>query len=187
MAADKVTRLYSVLNVKSVDEAQRTIEGIASTPAPDRYNDIVEPAGIEFKLPLPFLYQHKHSEPIGSVVDARITSDGMAIKAKVASAGIHADIDRAWAYIKAGLVRGLSIGFRSLEDAYDRETGGYHFLRTELMEISAVTIPANAEATITAVKSYDSDAAALGHERRGPVRLDTPSNPPGVSGTKQTA
>ncbi len=30
-----------------------------------------------------------------------------------------------------------------------------HFLRWELMEVSAVTVPANAECTIRTIKSYD--------------------------------
>jgi HK97 family phage prohead protease/HK97 family phage major capsid protein len=179
----KISRAWSTISIKSVDEDKRRIEGIASTPAPDRYNDVVEPRGIEFKLPLPLLYQHRASEPIGTVEKARVTDEGMAITAQIAPAGIHADIDKAWAYIKNGLVRGLSIGFRSLEESYDRETGGFHFIRTELMEISAVTIPANAEATITAVKSFDVDGAAIGQDRKDVVRLDnSKSNQPGAPG-----
>jgi hypothetical protein len=33
--------------------------------------------------------------------------------------------------------------------------GGIHFLKTEVLELSLVTIPANAEATITSVKAID--------------------------------
>jgi hypothetical protein len=49
---------YSLLNIKSIDEEQWIIEGIATTPAPDRVDDIVEPKGAQFTLPVPFLWQH---------------------------------------------------------------------------------------------------------------------------------
>lgn len=176
-----LTRAYSLLTVKSINEDQRTIEGIATTPEPDRMADVVETSGIKYKLPMPFLLQHNSRQPIGKVVSAKVTKDGMVIKAQVAPAGTAGFIDESWALIKAGLIPGLSIGFRSLEESYDRETGGYHFIRTELYEISAVTIPANGDCSILSVKSADSAAlAALGDRRSGVVKLD--KNLPGDSG-----
>lgn len=176
-------RAYSTLEVKSFDDERRIIEGIASTPTPDRMEDIVVPEGIEYSLPLPFLYQHNSRQPIGKVIAAKTDSSAMTIVAQLAPLGTAGFIDEAWNLIKTGLVRGLSIGFRSLEETYDRITGGFKYIRTELFEISAVTIPANAEASITAIKSADAVAlAALGHGRRAPVRLDHKSIIPGVSG-----
>lgn len=158
-----MNRAYSTIEFKSVDGEARTLEGIASTPAPDRMNDVVEPLGMEFKLPYPFLYQHDSRKPIGNVVEARATKDGLKIKVQIAKEGVAPYIDEAWALIKAGLVRGLSIGFRSLEESFDKALNGYRYIRTEIMETSSVTIPANAEATITAIKSIAGDElAALG-------------------------
>jgi hypothetical protein len=48
-------RAYGSLTVKSVDEEQRTLTAIATTPTTDRMGDVVEPQGAEFDLPLPFL------------------------------------------------------------------------------------------------------------------------------------
>jgi HK97 family phage prohead protease len=175
----KTNRLYSLFTIKSVQEDQRTIEGIASTPTPDRMNDIVELDGIAFSLPMPFLYQHNADQPIGHVIAAKKTSDGLVIKAQMAADIGIAYINEAWALIKAGLVQGLSIGFRSVEEAYNRDTGGYHFIKTDLYEISAATIPANAEATILNVKS--AARAASGQKRIGSIST-TPSIRPGVSG-----
>jgi HK97 family phage major capsid protein/HK97 family phage prohead protease len=176
-------RAYALWNVKAVEEDRRTIEGIATTPAPDRMNDVIEPEGVEFKLPLPLLYQHNSRQPIGHVLAAKVTKDGIAVKAQVAAAGVADFIDEAWNLIKAGLVRGLSIGFKSLEESYDRETGGFHFLRTEWIELSAVTIPANAEATITAVKSAAASLrAASGQQTQTAVGLASTVNCPGVAG-----
>jgi hypothetical protein len=76
-----LNRAYSLLEVKSVDEESRTITGIATTPAPDRDGDIVESKGAEFKLPIPLLWQHNSSQPIGHVTSAKVTSSGIEIKA----------------------------------------------------------------------------------------------------------
>ena len=56
-------------------------------------------------------------------------------------------------------MRAVSIGFRSIEHAFMKD-GGIRFLKTEVLELSLVTIPANAEATITAVKSIDRNLRA---------------------------
>ena len=73
------------LTVKSVDDAERVIEGIATTPKPDRVGDIIDPMGAEFELPLPLLWQHDRTQPIGHVVGATVAPDGIQIKAKLAS------------------------------------------------------------------------------------------------------
>lgn len=178
-------RAYSVFEVKAVDDEQGIIEGIASTPTTDRMGDIVEPKGAQFKLPIPLLWQHNSREPLGHVLSAKVTEAGIAIKAKI-ERGVLPEIDRAWALIKSGLVRGLSIGFRSIEDAEIKGTWGTRFMKWEWLELSAVTIPANSEATIQTIKSIcDQDggaasgaqsvAAARGGDRRHPKL-------PGVAG-----
>lgn len=168
-------RAYSLLEIKSIDDEQRIITGIASTPTPDRYGDIVEPKGAEFTLPIPLLWQHRSSEPIGEVFDAKVTANGIEIKARLAKIDepgkLKERIDESWQSLKARLVRGLSIGFSSIE--YSRiENGGLRFLKWAWLELSCVTIPANQEATIQAVKSYAS--AALGTEVPDPARKTTP-------------
>jgi len=63
-------------------------------------------------------------------------------------------VDMAWQAVKARLVRGVSIGFRAL--SYEPlETGGLKYTATEIYELSLVTIPANASATIQTIKSMD--------------------------------
>lgn len=182
-AGEGKMKAYSILELKSFDEDQRILEGIATTPTPDRVNDVIVAEGIEYKLPLPFLYQHNSRQPIGNVIEAKLIKGVMHIKAKIADLRVPGFIDEAWELIKAKLVRGLSIGFRSLEERYDKEIGGYKYLRSEILEISAVTIPANQEATILAVKSYDQAApAAIG--RKAPPVVKIQFNQPGDSGTQ---
>ena len=65
-----MTRAYSLLEIKELDEATRRITGIASTPKTDRAGDIVMPEGAVFTLPIPFLYQHDSRQPMGHVIEA---------------------------------------------------------------------------------------------------------------------
>ncbi len=166
-------KAYSLLQVKSFDAEQRIIKGVASTPSPDRADDIVDPQGAKFALPIPFLWQHMHSQPIGEVTEAVVTDKGIEVTvqiAKIEEEGKLKDrIDEAWQSIKSGLVKGLSIGFRGLTVEDIPRSWGLHFKEWEWFELSAVTIPANAEASITEVKSISKsfeqqEKSALGDE-----------------------
>ena len=132
-------RAYALLTIKSVDEEQRTITGIATTPEPDRMGDVVESDGAEFKLPIPLLWQHDTRAPIGQVIAAKITYDGISVTArmeKVDEPGNLKDrLDEAWLSVKKGLVRGLSIGFKSLESSFLEDTSGIRFIRVALARV----------------------------------------------------
>lgn len=185
-----MNRAYSLLTLKAVDEEQRIITGIATTPSTDRVGDVVEPEGAEFNLPLPFLMHHDSWQPIGHVTKAKVGKGGIEIEAKLVRTdepGTLKDrLDEAWQSIKLGLIRGLSIGFQPLETARIEGTFGYRFIKWALFEISAVTIPANAEANIQAVKSIDSTLrAASGHKQRAVVRLTPPASGKSQSKTPQ--
>lgn len=179
-----LTRGYSLLTLKAIDEDQRLIEGVASTPEVDRVGDVVVPEGAVFKLPLPLLWQHRSDTPIGHVLSATVTKAGIAIKARIAKDLNLPDIDKAWALIKAGLVRGLSIGFKALEmeplNAKD-PWGGQRFLKWEWMELSAVTIAANAAASIHTIKQFDTQQRA----QSGTVDRVSASSPAAVGASRQ--
>jgi len=167
------TKAFSTISIKSTDEEERIIKGVASTPTPDRMEDVVVPEGARFKLPLPLLWQHSSGLPIGHVVEATTTADGIAITAQIAK-GVDETVERAWRFIKSGLVRGLSIGFRALEVEDIKGTWGFRIKEWEWLELSAVTIPANQDASITNVKKFSADPAATGKVRK--------SVTPGVTG-----
>jgi HK97 family phage major capsid protein/HK97 family phage prohead protease len=170
-------RAYSVLTVKKVDPEQRIITGTATTPAPDRMGDIVEPLGVEFKNPMPLLHQHNTEEPVGTVRFDKPTAGGITFTAKMpqidAPGPLRDRVETAWEEVKAGLVRAVSIGFRPLE--YSRmEDGGIRYIRSEVLELSLVTIPAQQAATIDAIKSLDlAQLAASGRSTAG----DRPTPP----------
>ncbi len=76
-----MTKAFSVITVKSINEDndKRIIKGIASTPSPDRDNDVMEMSGVKFALPIPLLWQHNHNQPIGEVTEATVTDEGIEI------------------------------------------------------------------------------------------------------------
>jgi HK97 family phage major capsid protein/HK97 family phage prohead protease len=175
-----MNRAYSVLQVRSVDEDARVIRGIATTPSPDRMGDVVEPLGVSFKNPMPLLWQHNHNQPVGTVKFDKPTKDGITFEASVAKideAGTLKDrVDEAWQSVKAGLVSAVSIGFRSLEHAVMKD-GGWRFIKSEVLELSLVTIPANSDATITAIKKFDAELRAAS----GQTSADEPRHEPSVT------
>ena len=155
-------RAYSLFTVKSVDEAKGVIEGIATTPEPDRVDDIVEPEGVSYRLPMPLLWQHDADAPVGVVERVSVSARGIRIRARIERAlpddppSMRFRLEEAFRSVQRGLVRGLSIGFRPLETSR-LETGGLRFLRWAWHELSLVTIPANADASITNIKRYADD------------------------------
>jgi HK97 family phage major capsid protein/HK97 family phage prohead protease len=175
-----LTRAYALLTVKAVDTHQRTITGIASTPQPDRMGDVVEPLGISYKNPLPLLLYHDAKKPVGQVTFKEPTGDGLEFSATLptidAPGTLRDRVEEAWQSLKAGLLAGVSIGFRAIEEAFNKDTGGYRYLKTEVLELSLVAIPANADATIHTIKELDLAASGRHASRdRDPlpiVRVD---------------
>ncbi|MCK2124409.1 phage major capsid protein [Pseudomonas sp. PNPG3] len=174
-----MNRAYSLLEIKAVDDDARVITGIATTPSPDRMDDVVEPKGAQFKLPIPFLWQHNHDQPVGQVTKATVTDAGIEVTvelARVDEPGTLKDrLDEAWQSIKAKLVRGLSIGFSPIESANIDGSWGRRFLKWEWLELSAVTVPANAGASIQTIKSIDRELRAATGTSALPVVRITPA------------
>ena len=179
-------RAYSVLEIRAVSDDARTIEGIATTPSTDRMGDVVEPMGATFAAELPLLWQHDHAAPIGHVRFGKPTPKGIPFTAQIANVldpGVVKDrLDEAWQSLKARLVRAVSIGFRPIEYAL-MEGGGVRFLKTEILELSCVTVPANADCTITTIRSIDRQLLAASGQSQTAEERDLP----GASGSTTAA
>ncbi|MET3459812.1 HK97 family phage prohead protease [Variovorax atrisoli] len=183
-------RAYSTLEIKALGDdsgdGRRTFKGIASTPTADRVGDVMEPEGAQFKLPIPFLWMHDSSDPIGWITGAKVTAKGIEVEGEVATIAedgpLKERLNTAWQMLKAKLVRGLSIGFKPIEAAQIKGSVGLRYTKWLWFELSAVTVPANAEASLTAIKSIDRALlAASGKQQDRVVRLLAP----GVSGNPQ--
>jgi HK97 family phage major capsid protein len=169
-----LNRAYAFLDVKSVDADRRTFAGIATTPTPDRVDDIIEPLGVEFKNPSPLLLYHDSRLPVGEVTFGKPTSKGVPFTATIpdiAEEGtLKERVDEAWQSVKYGLIKAVSIGFKDVKGFVEPlKSGGLRFLKTNVFELSLVVIPANAEAVITTVKSLDAEHLPASGDEVPPV------------------
>lgn len=153
-----MNRMFSTLTVKSFDEDSGIIKGIASTPTTDKVGDVVEPMGAEFNLPLPLHHEHDRKDVVGTVTEAKATPEGIEFTAQIAK-DVSDQINEVWRRVKAGLIPFVSVGFRAIE--HKAIKGGIHFTKWAWDELSLTTIPANAEARITAIKSTTKPAINL--------------------------
>lgn len=173
-------RAYSVIHTKAFDDENRTFTGIASTPRPDRMKDIVVPEGATFNLPMPLLLHHDHAMPVGQVVAAKVTPQGIEVTCSLPSIEEEGElkkrVDEAWQSLKYQLITALSIGFiPDYKSAERLKDGGYKFSEWDWHELSMVTIPANSDATINLVKSIDTDyLPALGDDESVEDATNTP-------------
>lgn len=94
------------------------------------------------------LWQHDPSEPIGVWDD--LVEDGIGLKGTGRFVLETTRGREAYALLKAGALKGLSIGYREIEAEPD---GNIRLLKKlDLVEISVVSFPANRRARIDAVK-----------------------------------
>ena len=161
-------RVFS-LDIKSLDPDRRTFAGIASTPALDRQGHILDPAGITFTNPVPLLLHHDQKQPVGWVT-LRAAADGIYFDAVVSShdegGRLKDRLDEAWHSVKAGVIKTMSVGWRPIGDAVERLTNGAtKFLKSEIFEVSMVSIPANPQAVILSHKSMPKEPVMTIAER----------------------
>ena len=144
-----------------VSDEAGTFTGFASTfgGEPDSYGDVILPGAFakslaqhQVRKTMPsLLWAHSMGEPIGVWTEMRETSAGLEVKGRLTM-----DVERAreaHALMKDGALS-LSIGFMLPEGgAYTDRNGVRHLREIDLMEVSAVSIPANRNARITQVKA----------------------------------
>lgn len=152
--------LDAPFEVKRLEESG-AFEGYASLfETVDETRDVVSPGafrkslaawGAKGRLPA-LLWQHDAAEPIGIWREMREDARGLFVKGRL----FVDDIPRArqaYALMKAGGLSGLSIGFRTVEAAFDPRARVRRLVEVELFEVSLVTFPALEGARVGAVKA----------------------------------
>lgn len=143
--------------IKSVTEAGE-IEGYVSIYGnKDLNGDIVEPGAFTKTLQesggeVVLLLHHDRTRPIGT---ARLTDDAKGLRL---NGTIETDLpDGSLAHRQAmkKMLKGLSIGYRTVKEMWDDATKAYRLYEVKLFEASMVTIPAN---PLTLIESVKSDA-----------------------------
>jgi uncharacterized protein len=143
------------LELKTLTE-QGTFTGMASVFGNvDLGGDVVEPGAFTRSLQhkngeVPILYQHDTRSPIG-LGRVKETKAGLEITGELVMQTSKAQ--EAYALMKRGVLKGLSIGFDVVRDTV--ANGIRHLHELKLYEVSVVTFPMNESALVTAVKSDD--------------------------------
>lgn len=146
------------------------VSGYASTPTPDRYDDIVEPTAFvrsimnEYKKNPIVLFQHNSDRPIGIVTHMSIDDQGLFVEATIHDEEVGPKVAKR-------ILRTFSIGFiaraiefrdengqllNPAEDNIWREGVKRVITDVDLVEISVVSVPANPDALFTVEKSVKS-------------------------------
>ncbi len=155
-----LNRAYAIVDLKSIDDERRVITGMASTPSVDRQGDIVDPMGLRAAKDIPLFLYHDSNQTVGRTRLGKPTKAGIPFEASIPhvseSGRLKDRVDEAWQMLKYRLITGVSIGFQPVLDKTElMKDGGLRFTEYEVLELSLVPVPANAEATITSIKSID--------------------------------
>jgi len=123
----------------------------------DSYDEIVAPGAFtdslsSGKMPA-LLWQHRSGEPIG--VYTSMAEDNIGLKVSGQLAMKTARGAEAYELLKMKAISGLSIGFQTREDSFDRVTGIRTLKKVDLWEVSLVTFPSNDAARIQGVKNIE--------------------------------
>lgn len=136
--------------IKDISEETGTFTGFASVYGiTDLGGDVVEKGAfkrsINARKAVPILWQHSAPIGLGELEDS---DKGLIVKGKLTLEVNTAK--EALALMKAGVVRGLSIGFQSVKDSV--VDGIRHLHEVKLWEVSLVTFPMLPAAQVTSVK-----------------------------------
>ena len=119
----------------------------------DQHGDIVLPGAFRKSLAergkrVPLLWQHDTTEPIGVL---ELVEDGKGLRVERGEINLETARGReAYALLKQGAIKGLSIGYQVVQDGWQGKVRQLKELK--LLEVSLVTFPANELAGVTAVK-----------------------------------
>lgn len=124
----------------------------------DLGGDVIEPGAFAKSIasgkPFPLLWQHQPDNPIGTVKVSN-TRDGLFVDGAMVMTDPTAQ--KAYTFMKSGVVKGLSIGYDVLQEHYD-DAGIRHLAELKLWEVSCVTFPMNEAAQVFSVKGRSATA-----------------------------
>lgn len=161
---------------KAIAAIGEGMEFVLSDETRDRYGDVIVAAGWDlrwFKKNPVALFGHSSGFPIGRWEDVRVEGTKLVGRLRFAEEGTSPRIDELRRLVEQGILRAVSVGFRPIEDeAIDPKNpwDGRRYLKSELLETSLVSVPANPAALAIAKGMQISDdtlAIAFGEDALG--------------------
>jgi len=156
------TIIRSVLTpeIKNLDILNRIVRFVGATESQDRTGDIIEAAGWQLdnftKNPV-FLWDHNPSlGPIGRIINIVREGSSLLFDVEFATREVSELADRMFKLVRAGFLKAVSVGFIPKEFVFIRdsmdEITGVRFTKQELLELSAVSIPAHQDALMASAE-----------------------------------
>ena len=157
---DDIKRLCETRQVEPND-ADLVLPFTISTSSVDRDNDTIDVNGwtnlAEFRANGPVLWGHDSSlPPIARPLDVWVEGDSLKALAEFTPSDMAHPMGAGFGHsifrmFKGGFMRSTSVGFKPIKFQFnDDRPGGVDFLEQELLEFSAVPIPANPGAVVGA-------------------------------------
>ena len=160
------------LSTFTEDMGNRTVRFTISKEVVDRDGDILRASGVDFtnymKNPVFLSFHNSREFPLGKVT--KFWVEGNSVKADVYFPTIEELstnpeqasekaklVDFCYNCYKTGMLNAVSVGFIPLE--WIETENGFDILKWELLEFSAVAVPANQDAIAEAVKSFGDEFA----------------------------
>lgn len=149
-------------SVRSVSERGFKFTAVTSRLGCDGH--VLVPSGVDLseyrKAPV-ILWQHLASSPVARCTSIGLVDGEVRASAEFAPAGTSAAVDEAFGCVKSGVVGAVSVGFDIVDaeplDPKKGSRGGLCIKRSNLLEISIVSVPADMGALITE-RAYRSNA-----------------------------
>ena len=135
----------------SIDDTG-TVTGIAwPFGKPDSYGDLIDPSAFSFAPEIPMLMEHDGRKVVGIWNSYAVTDKGLEVKGRLFVEGVD-PAKEARRHLKAGVMSGLSIGYR-LHEHKARPEGGRVLTSLTITEISLCHRPVHPDARTIEVKS----------------------------------
>lgn len=145
--------IYKAVELKAVSDGQ--YQFVASDESTDRMGDVIRVSGWElanYKRNPIVLFQHKSDSPVGFSTKVWIEGKALMAQIKLAAEGTSPFIDTLRKLLSQQIIKAVSVGFAPtkqpnyIRDKTNDQVIGLEFVGQELLEISLVSVPANANA-----------------------------------------
>lgn len=152
---EAVFKSYTASSVKGVGKPQdRKVRFVISTETRDRHRDVVMSDGWDLKAYRKngvVLFGHDHrSPPIGKATQVGVQDRQLKATVEFADAETYAFADTIYRLYLGGYMKAASVGFIPKKFEHADDNRGLIFLEQELIEFSAVPVPANPDALVEA-------------------------------------
>ena len=144
-----------MLHVKaSPSDEEYTLNFVGSSETPDRHGDVVKSDGWRldsYKANPVFLWGHDHRQlPIGKAVNVKVNKKEKRLEFKIKFAvEEYAFAATVYKLFKSGFLNATSVGFMVHDWEYDEKEDKFVLTDSELLELSAVTVPDTTTSPVT--------------------------------------